>query len=115
MAMITSEAIMETEFAKWLRIQIAEIPSTISAFANLVGVEEATLHRWFKSQSPHIRPYNVSRIAKALGVPRQVVQEKLDLHTPPGRSGKHGVSSEPLPVAQSTAGAAHNPARAGKS
>lgn len=114
---------MPSKFTHWLRSQIAEMPCSITAFSKLAGVSEQSIHRWLKQNTPHIRPYNITLIARALGISRDEVNNRVTasrstkttrtrrrkvspstLTTVPGRSGNNTVSPEPLPATQTTAG-----------
>jgi len=57
------------------------MPLTQTEFAERVGVARETVARWFKD-SRGVRDDNVTRIANALGLPRKVVKEHLNLSRP---------------------------------
>jgi transcriptional regulator with XRE-family HTH domain len=62
------------EFGEWLRIQLRQRGETMTAFANLVGVTDATVSRWISGQRrPDVA--STQKIARVLHLPTDLVME----------------------------------------
>ncbi len=69
---------MVTHFGDWLRKAIAAIPMDQVEFAAHAGIPRATLSKWLASPNPPIRPANVTRLARGLGIVPHELRAKLD-------------------------------------
>jgi hypothetical protein len=101
-----------TSFSMWLSDQVAATGLTRVAFAKKIGVSVAALYAWCNGTHCNIRPYNLARIAKGLGLSREIViQQFSECSQAFASTPLHGdtccpaASSAPLPSAASPAGA----------
>jgi hypothetical protein len=78
-------------FGKWLRWTIEGTALTFSEFCRRALIPRPTIQRWIDSACPPIRGCNVVRLAKALGIERDVIEAKLA----EARAGTGGESAEP--------------------
>lgn len=72
----------DEHFGRWLRRTIEDREQSQAAFSREVGIARQTLMVWLSAERPHIHGHNVARLARALGVPREVVEEKLGTAQP---------------------------------
>lgn len=66
-----------SSFGEWLSDMIASVPMTRRDFAEKVHVSLAALGGWCRG-TQYPRADNVTRIALALGVPREQVKSELE-------------------------------------
>ncbi len=67
----------ELDFGAWLKREIEDIPMEQPAFAAASGIPFRTLRHWIQSPKPNIRGANMTRLAKGLGRPKEVIEQML--------------------------------------
>jgi plasmid maintenance system antidote protein VapI len=65
-------------FGQWLKREIENRMVPHTEFARQMGVNPATLFRWLRKRRPRMHAYNVVRIANALGISREEVEQVLE-------------------------------------
>lgn len=68
----------DRHFGNWLRRQIDNTGKPYTDFARATGFAPQTLTVWFSTKCPTIRGYNIVRLARGLGVEREVIEERLN-------------------------------------
>ena len=67
-----------THFGNWLRRQIEDREFSIAAFARHAGIPLRSVQRWLAEPCPGIRGHFRTRLARSLGVERDVIDGQLD-------------------------------------
>lgn len=64
-------------FGRWLKREIENVGETQAAFAQRASIGFGALKLWLAARSPKIRGRNVVKLARALGLSRDEVEQKL--------------------------------------
>lgn len=64
-------------FGRWLKRAIEDLGLSQRKFADQSEIPFQSLRRWISDSCPPIRGYNIGRLARALGLKREEIEEKL--------------------------------------
>jgi transcriptional regulator with XRE-family HTH domain len=67
----------DVHFGEWLRQKVLETGLPGAEFAEKAKVSESSLYRWYRQRAPSVFGHKVTRLAAALGIPREEVQSIL--------------------------------------
>lgn len=66
------------DFAEWLLREISNRLMTVSQFCQAAEMDDSTIRSWKRKPDLRLRGLTVVRIARALGVTREVIERQLD-------------------------------------